>query len=375
MQHSAFRFLFLALLPILTYAQPIHNNAKYFAGYKTIHTVDRTRLYKPGAYSSSALYFRPVDIDIWYPAKKPDPDSNMVFKDFLTLFVNRPNYYRDSITRPGTINDMAKAFCDMNKCSDTTKLLYFKTGSFKNAKPAKGRFPLVIYLASYGSNCFENYTLFEELSKQGFVVVSINSIGRFPGEMTMKYEDVMQQVNDAVFSLNYLSESQNINFSKVGIAGYSWGGVAGGILANKIPNSTCLISLDGSEFHHYGFDKSEDADFDGIANSKDFRNITIPYFRLEQSPPSANSSKKDSVYNFYAKLSQNNLILKVNAAEHYHFCNLPSVVKTSGSCRDDGPYTIITKLTISYLNDHLKQTNTFSETLAHEINKTVRKKQ
>ena len=374
MQHSTFRLLFLALLPILTNAQSNQNKAKYYAGYKTIHTVDRTRLYKPGTDTSHALYFRPVDIDIWYPAKKTDPDSNMVFKDFLSLFASRPNYYRDTVTRLSAINDMAKAFCDMNKCSDTTKLLYFKTGSFKNAKPVKERFPLVIYLASYGSNCFENYALFEELSKQGFVVVSINSIGRFPGEMTMKYQDVMQQVYDAVFSLNYLSEFQNINFSKVGIIGYSWGGVAGSILAGKISNSTCLISLDGSEFHHYGFDKSEDADFDGIANSKDFRNITIPYLRLEQSPPSANSSKKDSVYHFYEKLSQNKLILKVNDAEHYHFCNLPSVVNTSGNCKDNGLYATITKLTISYLNDHLKQTNTFSETLAQEMNKTVMKK-
>lgn len=374
MHHSAFRFLLLALLPILTYAQSNHNNAKYYAGYKTIHTVDRTRLYKPGADSSYALYFRPIDIDIWYPAKKPDPDSNIVFKDFLGLFVNRPNYYRDTITRPGAINEMAKAFCDMNKCSDTTKLLYFKTGSFKNAKPAKGRFPLVIYFASYGSNCFENYILFEELSKQGFVVISINSIGNFPGEMTMKYDDLMQQVYDAVFSLNYLSGSPNINFSKVGIIGYSWGGVAGCILAGKVSNSTCLISLDGSEFHHYGFDKNEDADFDGIVNSKDFRNITIPYLRLEQNPPSANSAKKDSVYNFSAKLAQNQLILKVNAAEHYHFCSLPSVVKTSGNCMDNGLYTTITKLTVSYLNDHLKKTNAFSETLAQEMDKTVRMK-
>jgi alpha/beta superfamily hydrolase len=292
----------------------------------------------------------------------------------LSLFVNRPKYYRDTIAADGAIHEMAKAFCDMNKCSDTSRLLYFKTGSFKNAKPAKGKFPLVVYLASYGSNGFENFTLFEELTRQGFVVVSISSIGRFPGEMTMKYEDVMQQVDDAVFSLNYLSKAQNINFSKIGIIGYSWGGMAGSLLAGKITNATCLISLDGSEFHHYGFAKDEDADFDGITNSKDFKNITIPYLRLEQSPPSSNNAKKDSVYNFSEKLSENNLMLKVNGAEHYHFCNLPVVVKTSGNCKDDGLYNTITKLTIGYLNDHLKKSNHFLEILAKEMDKTVRKK-
>jgi hypothetical protein len=374
MSRSFYRFLFLLLLPILSYGQLTKNKEKYHVGYKTIHTMDTSRQYKPGTNATQELYYRPVDIDIWYPAEKAVTDSCMIYKDFLSLFVNRPKYYRDTIAAEGAIHEMAKAFCDMNKCSDTSRLLHFKTGSFKNVKPAIGKFPLVVYLASYGSNSFENFTLFEELTRQGFVVVSIHSIGRFPGEMTMKYEDVMQQVYDAVFSLKILSKAQNINFSKIGIMGYSWGGMAGSILAGKVTNAACLISLDGSEFHHYGFAKDEDADFDGITHSQDFKNITIPYLRLEQSPPSSNTAKKDSVYNFYEKLSDNNLMLKVNGAEHYHFCNLPFVVKTSGNCKDDGLYNTITKLTIAYLNDHLKKSNNFLEILAQEMDKTVRKK-
>jgi hypothetical protein len=374
MQRLAIYLLLISLSPIQINAQSNNNKEEYYSGYKTLHALDKTRLYKPVKDSSHALFFRPIDMDIWYPATKPSSDAVMIFKDFLNLFVTRPNYYRDTITSAAAINGMAKSFCEMNKCSDSTKLLYYKTSSYKNAKPAKGKFPLIIYLASYGSNCFENYTLFEELSKQGFVIISVNSIGRFPGDMTMKYDDVMEQVNDAVFSFNHLSKFSNIDFTKVGIVGYSWGGVAGTILAGKIPASACMVSLDGSEFHHYGFNKNEDADFDGIVRSKAFKNLSIPYLRLEQNPPSANNSKNDSVYNFFEKLSQNNLVLKVNNAEHYHFCCLPSVVNASGNCKDNGPYTTITKLTISYLNNHLKASNTFVESLAQELDKTVRKK-
>ena len=372
MHHAIYHLLF-ALIPALTFAQQ-SNNHTWYAGYKTIHSIDSSRLYKPGVSTSNPLHYRPVDMDLWYPAAKPDTDTGMIYKDFLSLFVNRPNFYSDTITPAGAINDAAEAFCDMNKCSDSTKLLYYRSASYKNATPAKGRFPLVIYLASYGSNGFENYTLFEELAKQGMVLVSINSIGRFPGTMTMKYDDVMQQVYDALYSLNYLSRFSYINFSKVGIVGYSWGGVAGSILAGKISKPTCLVSLDGSEFHHYFSDKNEDADFDDIVNRKDFKNISIPYLRLEQNPPSSNNAKKDSVYNFYEKLSPNKLILKVRNAEHYHFCNLPSIVNASGNCKDDGLYATITKLTVSYLNDQLRQSNSFSETLGGELNKTVIKK-
>ena len=93
---------------------------------------------------------------------------------------------------------------------------------------------------------YENFALFEALAKKGFVVVSISSIGRYPGDMTMKNEDLLEQVNDAIASLNTLKQSSNIDFSKIGIIGYSWGGLTGAILADKIPDISCLISFDGS---------------------------------------------------------------------------------------------------------------------------------
>lgn len=45
--------------------------------------------------------------------------------------------------------------------------------------------------------------------------------------------------------------------------------------------------------------------------------------------------------------------------------------KASGNCKDNGLYAHITKLTVSYLTDQLRQSNSFSETLPGELNKTV----
>jgi dienelactone hydrolase len=95
----------------------------------------------------------------------------------------------------------------------------------------------------------------------------------------------MEQVNDAVTGTNVLKQNPNIDFNRIGIVGYSWGGLAGAILAGKIPGVNCLVSLEGSEFHHYGNAKDENADFDAIRNGEDFMNIhlSIPYLRLESS--------------------------------------------------------------------------------------------
>jgi pimeloyl-ACP methyl ester carboxylesterase len=155
---------------------------------------------------------------------------------------------------------------------------------------------LIIYLSAFNGMSYENFSLFETLASKGFVVISISSIGRFPGDMTMKKEDLMEQVNDAIASVNKLQQETNIDFTKIGVIGYSWGGLAGAVLAGKIPNVACLVSLDGSEFHHYGEAKEEDADFDGIKNSVDFKNmqLSMPYLRLESQPQTENSFLKNS---------------------------------------------------------------------------------
>ena len=107
-------------------------------------------------------------------------------------------------------------------------------------------------MTAFNGMSYENFALFEALAKKGFIVVSISSIGRFPGDMTMKKADLMEQVNDAVAALDVLKQDPGIDFNNIGIAGYSWGGLAGALLSAKIPGVNCLVSLEGSEFHHYG---------------------------------------------------------------------------------------------------------------------------
>jgi pimeloyl-ACP methyl ester carboxylesterase len=173
----------------------------------------------------------------------------------------------------------------------------------------------------------------------------------------MKNEDMMEQVNDAVTALKHLQNDPQIDFSKTALLGYSWGGMVDALLATKLQNVRCIISFDGSEFHHYGSDKNDDADFDGIKNSLAFKKMSLnmPYLRLESSPL-VKGSKKDSVYNFGRKLIGDRLILKVDSAEHEDFSSLPFVVKASGNCKTGELYKTITALTISYLDEHLKGT-------------------
>ncbi|CAL1518613.1 CocE/NonD family hydrolase [Chitinophaga sp. MM2321] len=367
----ALPFLILSACGLFDTAQ----EKAYNVGYKIAQTIDRSRVYKPDTDSSDALHYRPLDIDIWYPAETVQPDSLLVFSDFLHVLVNRANYYTATNTATGMSGQIAQSFCEGVKCSDSTRLLPYKTASYRNAVPAKGRFPLVIYLASYNSMGYENYMLFETLAKKGFVVLSVNSIGRFPGDMTMKNEDMLEQVNDAIASLKYVAGSPDIDFSRIGIVGYSWGGLSGTLLAGKIPEVDCLVSLEGSEFHHYEQAADEDADFEEIRNSGDFKNLAIkvPYLRFESAP--GGDAQQDSVYNFAEKVAADKkLILTVDSATHQDFSCLPDVVRASGNCKDNQLYHTVTKLTVSFLEAHLKGKDSFSRALAQEMDETVRKR-
>lgn len=336
------------------YSKTDAQTTAYSAGFKVVRIVDTSRIYKRDTDTSDYLHYRPIDIDIWYPAQTHKTDTALNFKYFLDLFANRANYYTASNAGDGLVGSFAQSFCEGFKCSTPDRLLNYKTDSYRNAAPANKNFPVILYMASYNGMGYENFKLFESLAKKGFVTISISSIGRYPGDMTMKKEDMMEQVYDAVSSLKSLKESPHMDFKRIGILGYSWGGLSGAVLSTMVPNVSCLISLDGSEFHHYNKNKDEDADFDRIKDSPSFKGsvISIPYLRLESSPLIKNQ-EQDTVYNFTEKLSNSHLILKIDSTEHQDFCCLPSIVKLSGNCSNSTFYTTISKLVTDFLKDHL----------------------
>ncbi len=368
-------FIFLIFLFLGSCSNPANNKSEsYKAGFATVHAVDKSRIYKPDTDTTDYLHYRPIDIDIWYPADASASDSQLLVRDILGLLETRANYYSASNVGTGVTAQLAQFFCEAFKCSDTSRLLTFKTNSFKSALAAKQKFPLIIYMTAYNGMSYENFTLFEELAKKGFAVMSISSIGRFPGDMTTKEADLMEQVNDALFALNVLKQHPNIDFDKIGVVGYSWGGLAGAVLAGKIPEVDCLVSLEGSEFHHYG-NAEEDQNFNTIINNKNFKNLhfSIPYLRLE-SAPSTQPGKTDSIYNFSANHVDSAQIFTIDSAQHEDFDCFSLVVKQSGNCTINQRYNSALKLTVSFLEDHLKNRNSFSKTIDATINKTVKKK-
>src|SRR5665213_4414935 len=71
------------------------NNGAYSAGYREYKATDSSRRYKPGAVAGNQLYYRPEEIDVWYPARTGAGDRPLDFYYFLSLFERRANSFQD----------------------------------------------------------------------------------------------------------------------------------------------------------------------------------------------------------------------------------------------------------------------------------------
>lgn len=350
-------------LILFTLSVVIGQGLGYQVGFKVISIYDSSRTYKPNASISDKLHYRPVDVDLWYPADITSSDTTASFADLVHLLEQRSNFYDDTRTYDGLTDELLQYICAGLNCTDHNILKRARTESYVNAKPIGEQFPLIIYLAGFNGMSYENYLLFESLAKKGFVVASVSSIGRFPGNMTMEPEDIFEQIKDAEFIISYLTKG-NIVSRDIGLIGYSWGGLAATIMAINEPDKIkAIVSLDGSEQFTY-VDEEENEKLNRIREANFFKPETInASFLYLDSDLSEWDNLPDSVFNITDYILGDNFYLKIDHSTHEDFSSLSIV---SSEYQDETKYSVIQKLTINYLMDKLKGENIFYKNIPNE---------
>jgi len=288
------------------------------AGYRNIVLTDSSRRYKPGAHLGDRLYYRPVEIDCWYPATAAGA-SPIHYGEFLQLLQQRANRFQDDTIYSSLAGEMARYICAGLGVADTVSLMSFVTQSYRNASPIRRRFPLIVYMCSYNGMCYENTRLFEALSShRGYIIASITSVGRYPGNMTMDPADLQEQVADGLFAINALCKSGTIDTTKIGLIGYSWGGPAAFLLADS-PIVAAVLSLDGSELHYYGQSVEEDSLFNRLRPSLlRVAKLRFAYAYLE-SGGKQNDEPVDSLFNTLPSLQGPKKYICFPGAAHEDF--------------------------------------------------------
>lgn len=343
------------------------NPARYIAGYRNMITTDSSRTYKPGTSASEKLHYRPIEIDVWYPAQELNSKSPIRYGEFLNLLEQRSNRFQDDTVYKNLGSDLVQYICANLNIRDTSALTNYSTASWLNAEPVIRHFPLIIYMSAYNGMSFENINLFENLASHGYIVACITSVGSYPGNMSMKKNDLMEQVGDGAFALQLLKNNTDSN--QIGIMGYSWGGPAAWILSQNQKEIKAVLSWDGSEMHHYGESAGEDKDFDSLRRSffhpGTKRHLEYAYLGSGSNP---DDQPADSVFNIFLNTGYPKQYIRFPKAKHEDFSCLPFLAADISHSKNSSAdlYRLFNQISLDFFNQYLKnEKKSFSSQLTH----------
>lgn len=243
-------FLFLIFLSPISAQQSDFwinlDKGTYDVSFKVVYTKDFTRNY-------NQKEFRPIQLAIWSPTLPNIENTYLNYENYYYHAYNPDsNIIRNTFQRGEYLDEIKKKIFSRNNEDIVQKLLRHKTYVIQKPIPGKEKFPVIIYGASAGSDAFENTILFEYLASHGYIVISLASKGMRSRQMTINEDGVLAQVNDMNFALNYSKKIPSADVTKIGTIGWSWGGLADIILADKTNKISAVVNLDGSAFYENG---------------------------------------------------------------------------------------------------------------------------
>ncbi len=297
----------------------------------------------------------------------------MYFGDLFQLLEQRALEFQDDTDYTGLTEELASLYvAQLGIGTDGKSLLGIRTESFQNLIPSDAQHPVIVYMAGFNGMGFENYKVLEKLAQNGFIVIAIGSVGRYPGDMTNQKEDMLEQVYDAEFVIEHFIEGKtafHVDSSRIGILGCSWGGMSAAVFASRNPNIGAMISLDGTETHYFGeTDANIYADgASGLDNDRFIREIhdsnlldpksqTFDYLYLE-SGDKVDEFRPTSEYHYYKEFDNEKYYLRFANSTHSDFVCIPSILNSSEETL--AIYGNIEKVSINFFNTTLNGTGAF----------------
>ena len=228
-----------------TFSNPAGPHA---VGLKVVQQYDQARVYKTRVdmttgEPTSGERARPMQMLVWYPAERG----------------GRPLTYRDYMDTMPTEDDFARSPADISRATQKRiddfagqrrdALLHDinrPMSAVRNARPASGKFPVVIYAPSFSASAMENADLCEYLASQGYLVLSSASLGARTRSMSSDLEGLEAQAGDIAYLIGYASSLAQADIARVAVVGFSWGGLANVLSAAKDDRIQAIVSLDGS---------------------------------------------------------------------------------------------------------------------------------
>lgn len=212
----------------------------YAVGFRVLQRLDPSRRLPAGG-------LRPVQISVWYPAAPDASAPTLRYRDYVLVASEESTLapatdpaaalagYAGFLARMGIPPEAVAAWLDA------------PLAARRDAPPTPGLFPLVLIAQGNGGAVQDQAVLAELLASHGFVVATTPSPVRlgFPMESDADVLPMARdQARDLRLALDALRAAPNVDASRVGLVGYSFGSRAA-LLASDLPGLRALVSLDG----------------------------------------------------------------------------------------------------------------------------------
>ncbi len=203
-------------------------------GFRVAQQYDYTRIFKPRTDAVTGAPVqgeraRPMQMLVWYPAAGPSP-RRARYADYARTRLTEQTFGATATDIPAQARVAA----------DSPMLAWV------DARPAAGRFPLVVYAPGAGGWADENADLCEYLASHGYVVVAGPGLGTRAKRSAYTLEDAETGARDVEFVLGQALSMPQVDATRIAALGWSWGGMANVLAAARDDRITAIVSLDGT---------------------------------------------------------------------------------------------------------------------------------
>jgi dienelactone hydrolase len=187
---------------------------------------------------------RPIQIAVWYPALRGRPA--LAHRDYLALQATETGA---GVGAEAVVADYKRLLAENGVPADALdRWLAAPLTAARDARPAPGRFPLVLVAQGNFQSAYHQAALAEHLASHGYVVATCPSQTRISGPM--ENEDAIlgsaeEQADDLAFVLRRLRAWPGADAERLGVLGHSFGARSALLFAMEEPAVDALVSLDG----------------------------------------------------------------------------------------------------------------------------------
>jgi dienelactone hydrolase len=220
---------------------------RYGVGFRSLATYDYSRAWN----FEGKTVARPIRIFFWYPAASRtsgtfsqylQPTSDPQFEKVIGTRLRFFDLGRES--NGGGIDGLFQ-----KDRSLVQRLLATRVAAARNATPATGRFPIVVYSLGQDDYSQENTVLSEYLASHGYIVFTVPHLGTNERRFVLFIHDPPSyetQLRDLEFALNRVAAEPFADPKIVFAVGHSMGGEYALLLAMRNPAIRAIAGLDPS---------------------------------------------------------------------------------------------------------------------------------